>query len=310
MQRINDNIGRRGFDGKLRTWQEIEDRHKANFEQEIARRFKRQINKEKKARYRKFLEWCRDHTAEWLVATPEKLRDAKIEIDNKKTYKQFLANLKFRNKLARIYGYEHKKLIELASWLNVKTCPYCNMQYTLYAEDYPNVNGIAKFQFDHFYDKAEYPMFSMSLYNLIPSCACCNLGKGQEELSLDFHPYHSAIKDTFRFRVKNPMPLWLRVNTAVADIELVPLNGCNLDKYKENFHVDALYQRHKDVAEEVFARAYEASYYKNLRNFPFLKDRKLAERLQKGFYTNEDEIELRPLTKFQQDIWEQAIGEK
>ena len=308
MVKINAYTERRGYDGELRTWETIENLHKEKFEEQIMKRFKRQINKEVRPRYKKFMEWCRDHTSEWLVALPEKLLEAKNEIDGKKTYKQFLANLKLRDKLARIYGYEHKKLLDLAKWINVKTCPYCNMQYTLYAEDYPNAERMAKFQFDHFYDKAEYPMFSMSLYNLIPSCASCNLGKGQGELDLAFHPYHSAIKDTFRFRVKNPMPLWLRVNTDVADIELVPQNGCNLDTYKDKFHVETLYQRHKDVVQEVFARVYAESYYGILSNFPFLQDRELAERLQKGFYTKEDEIERRPLTKFQQDIWKQAKG--
>ena len=48
-------------------------------------------------------------------------------------------------------------------------CPFCN-------RDYINSRGGNKSgaQIDHFYPRANYPIFSLSLYNLIPICGNCN----------------------------------------------------------------------------------------------------------------------------------------
>lgn len=48
-------------------------------------------------------------------------------------------------------------------------CPYCN-------RDYINSRSgeLAGAQLDHFYPRSKYPVFSVCLYNLIPSCWNCN----------------------------------------------------------------------------------------------------------------------------------------
>jgi hypothetical protein len=56
----------------------------------------------------------------------------------------------------------------------VKVCPYCNLAYT-----YSRGNRTTA-QLDHFFCKAEYPMFSLSFYNLIPCCPACNRIKSAE----------------------------------------------------------------------------------------------------------------------------------
>ena len=99
------------------------------------------------------------------------------------------------------FNYSHYRetvLVDVARKLNVKTCPYCNMQYTLYANEMVSgkkakTDGLTRFQFDHFFDKLHYPMLSMSFYNLIPSCSICNQGKSAKALSLSYHPYYSDI---------------------------------------------------------------------------------------------------------------------
>lgn len=48
-------------------------------------------------------------------------------------------------------------------------CPYCNRDYINSRAD--NVSGA---QLDHFYSKSAYPLFAVSLYNLVPVCANCN----------------------------------------------------------------------------------------------------------------------------------------
>lgn len=221
-------------------------------------------------------------------------------------------------------GYRDNVLVKLAEKLNVKTCPYCNMHYTLFAEkeetkeDDGEIDKLAKFQFDHFFDKSDYPFLSMSLYNLIPSCAVCNQGKSTHQLSLRFHPYHSAICEQFHFEVKNPRPL---INGArpkngetpeedKIEIKIVEdkCSKSELDDFDKTFHIKTLYSRHKDIAQETFDKAYVDSYYLNPKNFKFLEnaDPDYLKRLWMGTYPSTDEIEKRPMTKFIQDLWNQA----
>lgn len=228
-------------------------------------------------------------------------------------------NKNFLNDIRKAFNYDYfrqNKLVELAKLLNVKCCPYCNMHYTLYAEDTVEEDGIiglAKFQFDHFYDKSEYPMLSMSLYNLIPSCAVCNHSKTTTKLSLLFHPYHSDICKQFKFELNNPIGLYSgeKINDLI-DVNFIAKdsNHClELDTYIQTFHLKALYQRHGDVAQEAFDKAYEYPYYSNPYNFKWLsnKDSDYIKRLWMGTYDKENEIEKRPMTKFIQDLWEQAL---
>ncbi len=310
MLQINAHKKRKGFDGEIRSWRKIERDFKKLYAEKIDQALKT-LRDKSDAKYHSLLDWCIEKTPNWLTDKPTKLEKVKNEVDEK--YKALLSeNKKFRDELLVAYGYEHSNLLELARWLNVKTCPYCNMQYTLCAEAYKDgelVEKMAKFQYDHFFDKAEYPMLSMSLYNLIPSCASCNQGKSKRPLSMAFHPYSTAIKDTFRFRVKDPSDLLAGGDDEKIKIKLVPQKPVDVDAYNEMFHIESLYQRHRDVAREVFARAYVDSYYEDGSNFEFLKDSNFMERLEKGFYPDEEDIDKRPLTKLQQDLWNQAKGE-
>lgn len=60
------------------------------------------------------------------------------------------------------------------------------------------------------------------------------------------------------------------------------------------------------MAYEVFGRFYAYRYYKNIKVPGLGNDRAFVERMLKGFYPEPEDIEKRPLTKLQQDLWEQA----
>ncbi|MBO4598282.1 MAG: hypothetical protein J5676_10480 [Bacteroidaceae bacterium] len=224
----------------------------------------------------------------------------------------------FGNNILDAFNYDNYRktiLKKLAKKLNVKTCPYCNMHYTLFAEG-NNKKRLAKFQFDHFFDKSDYPFLSMSLYNLIPSCAVCNQGKSTGKVSLKFHPYDSAICDQFHFEVKNPQSLFsgAKLGKDQIDIKLIK-DTCTqqeLDVFDNTFNIKTLYSRHGDIAQEVFDKAYEEPYYLNPCNFNFLqgKSSEYLQRLWMGTYTEKSEIEKRPMTKYIQDLWKQASGNK
>ena len=244
-----------------------------------------------------------------LLANPNKLRYYS-------TIYKGAFNHKTRNAIQNAFDYEtHRKdiLVELAEKINVKSCPYCNMSYTLIAKK-ANGEKLAKLQFDHFYNKRDYPMLSMSLYNLIPSCSVCNQGKSTGDLDIRFNPYYGSINDTFVFKVRNPIPLYTgKKKGDFIDIDAIATSTSqkdikDFDKYKETFHIETLYQRHGDVAKEIFDKAYLYPYINEDDNFKMLPNysKEYRKQLWLGTYTTKEDIEKRPLTKLKQDLWKQA----
>lgn len=225
-------------------------------------------------------------------------------------------SIDFGTALLKAFGYERFRntvLVELAEKLNVKTCPYCNMHYTLFAESDGNrkPKRITRFQFDHFFDKATYPYLSMSLYNLIPSCAVCNQGKSTSQLSLRFHPYVSSIAEQFYFEVAFPLSLYWGGKDRI-DISLIKghlITEKELNDYDTTFQISALYGRQRDVVKEVFDKAYMETYYAG-DFFSFLGGNGSADmkRLFYGTYMDKESIEKRPMSKFIQDIRRQALS--
>ncbi len=83
--------------------------------------------------------------------------------------------------------------------LNIKACPYCNLEYVQIAQfERAKVQNVKdKFvrpALDHFYPKAIYPFFALSLNNLVPTCTTCNSSiKGVDNSIKSYkdiiHPY-------------------------------------------------------------------------------------------------------------------------
>lgn len=97
------------------------------------------------------------------------------------------------------------------------TCTYCNRNYTITIisraqrsrGDKIGKNDderIARPHLDHWFDKADYPLLSLNLFNLIPSCPVCNSaikGKTKFDLSTHVHPYLTdKVEPNFRFVLK------------------------------------------------------------------------------------------------------------
>lgn len=250
-----------------------------------------------------------------LIASPTKLvQYMKIKDDVFKLtasrQKRFLSNLLVA------FGYKNFRrtvLPDIAKMLNLKSCPYCNMQYTIYAEKGTNRDDrLAKMQFDHFIDKDTYPWLSMSLYNLVPSCGCCNQGKSKTPLPIKFNPYKGSLADMFHFEVVDPLVLFYGSRKKdLLELALVADAGATdseIKDYDKVFHLKALYSRHKDIAQEVFDKAYEDPYYADPSNFTYLqkRDPEYMKRLWFGNYMRDDQIPDRPMSKFVQDIEKQA----
>lgn len=228
----------------------------------------------------------------------------------------------FGKELMYVFGYSERfrsnvdRGIWLAKQLNIKTCPYCNAQNTILTNKQFG-KQIAKFQFDHFFPKSEYPYLSLSLYNLIPSCANCNITKSSKQLNLDkhYHPYFMNLADLAKFRLKYiPDPSILTINNLKKqNLEIEFINKHRdpfgiVKAHNNLYHIDGVYNRHNDVAEDLLKFA--IIYTKELSD-SHLKIKGLFKNTEEYYrfllrnYPNQEDSLKRPLAKMTQDIAKQ-----
>jgi hypothetical protein len=205
----------------------------------------------------------------------------------------------------------------LGKKLNIKVCPYCNNQYTQTLEKADKTHKV-QFQLDHFYPKSIYPYLAISFYNLIPSCANCNLSKSNHDTFKDnlIHPYEDSFHHLAKFRTKESSDKEL-VNNFLEngdfrakniDIELFSADK-RVEQHKKIFHLEDIYKQHQDVVAEIYTKSYlyPSTRRDELKNM--FNDSKLSlfseeelKRFVLGNYTDEKDFHLRPLSKLTHDI--------
>jgi len=188
--------------------------------------------------------------------------------------------------------------------INLRTCPYCNRQYiTPVLSD----SGRVRADLDHFLPKSRFPIFSLSLYNLIPVCSNCNSSlKGDKFGSFnDIHPYNTSIADLFKFKIDI-------INTSITleiDSSLEPDTKSTVTKHLENFKLETLYNYHRNQVDELVKKrlAYPDEriiriYNKNQEYFRSIEELK---QVIIGFINDESKINDEPFLKYRRDIAKQ-----
>lgn len=246
---------------------------------------------------------------EVLTAKPDKLDEiAKWAKDKTADYKFMIKKYEnFTHKKKRDYD-----AYDLAKKLNVNVCPYCNINAT-YTVITSGNKKIARPEFDHFYDKATYPILALSFYNLIPSCHTCNSTlKKTEKFTNATHinPYSESFDKVAKFELK------IKDSTFYHSIDGFGIELKTEDKRAKNsiesFELDTLYENHKDIVLELIQKntIYNESYLEELLTQyegTLFKNKEDLQRLISGGYISDDEIGKRPLSKLIKDI-SQELG--
>ena len=157
------------------------------------------LHDELKPKYVKHKNYIQKIIAEYqyiLNADPQQMKRLIAEFNIILPRHELLLNIRknkrilFHEAVVHALRYEdlrNKEIIKYLKYSGIKTCVYCNLQSTLIVE--PNYydkkrkkvkNLKAKLQLDHYYPKSKYPFLSTSTFNLYPTCANCNLAKGQK----------------------------------------------------------------------------------------------------------------------------------
>lgn len=110
-------------------------------------------------------------------------------------------------------------------------CPYCNITRAFFRVN-PVTGKIAdQHQLDHFFDKATYPLLSLSVFNLIPSDSVCNTtNKHNTHFTDDLHlnPYISGYKNDVKFE-----PIMDEFGKKVLEIDIKLKVDRNSSRWKQ-----------------------------------------------------------------------------
>lgn len=314
---------RLGVDGKEYTREYIHQWYLTTFEDAVKKRLEElEYNSQYKGQ-KDFVKKLISNLTLLLTGTPPKLKSFidslhsdYIKIASKKVYKPYMTKGKRRKQtfakgLLHAMGYENyreSKLVELSRMLNIKVCPYCNHNFTLYIDILGKTNMKGLFQFDHFYDKSDYPYLSMSLYNLIPSCSYCNHQKRTTQLDIRYNPYFKAISEEFHFKVVDSFQLRSGKKGAdKIDIKIERnVSRQGVDELQNDLHLEEQYGRHRDIVQEIYDKVYNETYYRNMLTCIPDEDREKSLNQWLGIPLDKNDIDKRPLTKFCQDVLKQA----
>lgn len=198
----------------------------------------------------------------------------------------------------------------LAKELDVKTCPYCNREYT-FSRKLRNGREVHP-EFDHFYPKSKYPYLTLSLYNLVPSCHTCNHLKMEHEIGMN--PYYKSFDDEeMRFVLVDKVTGERVAHNVrdhwVFDPSKVEVKIENANENVSVFGLEEVYSDHTDVVADIVAKAqaYNESFYQSLVDSYSGLGKTPSEifRLIWGTYMDPLEYGLRPLSKFTKDVLEE-----
>lgn len=205
---------------------------------------------------------------------------------------------------------------EVLKRLKIRTCPYCNRNYT-FAVKSSCSSGKKRFttrpEFDHFFSKSKYPLLALSFYNLVPSCPICNHGKATENIGVN--PYFDGFKSKFVICDKiSKTPLNInKIKLAKSDDDF-SIEFDNPSVAEQNnikgLGLDVLYNEHRDYVMDLIEKS--TCYGSMEQNQAIVDSFQGVFRSSQevydfvwGKYLDEDSFEYRPLAKLTRDILQQ-----
>lgn len=139
---------------------------------------------------------------ELLVGAPESLSTTNTNLLNKFSINSEI----YIDILKNAFSYDSTIGIKVRQFFHEKNitvfCPYCNISRAFYSTNDTTGQIADQHQLDHFFDKATYPLLSLSAFNLIPSDSVCNTAnKNEINFSDELHlnPYISGFKNDMKF---------------------------------------------------------------------------------------------------------------
>lgn len=189
----------------------------------------------------------------------------------------------------------------------ITVCPYCNRQYVdLFKKKGKEYKAIA--QLDHHYPKEIFPLYGLTLYNFVPSCASCNQGKSTAYKDVIYPFSERAILENKKpyFKIK-PENLDDLLGKSLPEIEYAFNDQDKID-HANFFHHKNMYKNHRLFVQRLLrAQRLDNEGYRKGINEIFkdadihLDPNELKELLY-GFNGSDEELLQKPLSKLARDL--------
>ena len=204
-------------------------------------------------------------------------------------------------------------LLEL---MQVKVCPYCNREFVNAIVSSEESSEILHYRspFDHFYPRSRYPMFSLSLANLIPCCTTCNsLKKEKDPEEKKLRSVYDLESDnfiTFDYRPKEFD--FTNLETAENSIEEIEIKSLEKDVGNISlFLLKERYQFHKAEVAELLVKCKLLNEDKLKMDKELLgEETESIYRLLFANYSSKKAFLKRPLAKLTYDILSRVASRK
>lgn len=187
----------------------------------------------------------------------------------------------------------------LVKKLNITTCPYCNRDFINNRTD-----DKCQAQIDHFFHKSKYPIFALSLYNLIPSCYACNHIKHDNPIKIS--PYDESYDFINGYNITYDL---ISIESYLNQDDISVRFKYDDDRIKNNIdslHIEEAYQLHADYIVEIIAKSniYTDEYLNDMlkEHEGLFKSKDEMIRMLFGNYYKSEDLQKRPLAKLTRDI--------
>lgn len=266
------------------------------------------LPKKKSKQYEELDKWCSNNMKcsfrEIVLSDYDKLNSLKKTFDKINGSKSFPYRAYM---ITTLYGHRfskcRKEFIEQFEG-NLQVCPYCGRNYINRLKSY------RQYEIDHFFPKDKYPIFAVSLYNLIPVCPSCNRRKANKDFSYSphNHKYCSA---------GNLSHFWYSITGTdfLTDLSKLKVNIDHISMLQDNIKDLELKEAYSFHAREVQDMLLKAEIYTD----DYIDD--ILENHDKMFDTREQLVDLiygissdescfltESLSKFKTDIYNQIIS--
>ncbi|MDK2050879.1 hypothetical protein [Aliarcobacter butzleri] len=223
-----------------------------------------------------------------LLLSPSELEKAKIEYDSIRPDGNII------EKLEKIFDYERDRnnIVSVIYKLDFRVCYYCNRNYI---SNFSNKSqNRTTFTLDHYYQQKEYPLFTLSLYNLIPACSVCNsLIKGKRKVNQYKNPYDK----NYDFNKKVIFELISKDKVELST------NDIDCENYIKDFYLNEIYETHKyDIKE--FLNKRDIFTDELIRSYATLSgvDDYIVKKSVFGEVIYNDSLDYEPLSKLKKDL--------
>lgn len=196
--------------------------------------------------------------------------------------------------------------------LDIKTCIYCNAQFSLPTHGKGNANtDVTTYEIDHFYPKSIYPFLCTTFFNLAPSCGPCNRRKSDNKVEFCLYTEDKSECSPFHFLLSKQSVTNYLITNKKDDLDFAIEGNGNLLESHKVFYLDDIYKEHKDVAEElvwrhkIYSQAYRNSILSQFKKIFDKQEDDDCYRLLFGIYPSSTHIHKRPLTLFSRDLSKQ-----